>query len=482
MRPTRAVTLGLVAALAALLAVLGVPSRASAHGALKRSEPANGAHLSTAPRQLRLTFNEAVELAVARVELIGPDSVRVALSPLRRGDSAAVIVTDVIGPLVAGTYTVAWQIAGRDGHPVRDRFRFTIAPGAAGLGPIAAAPTAAESPAGDSAAAPLVQGHHDPVTMPSGEGFDAESPAFAAVRWLGFTATLALIGILGFGLVVLPAARRGGALPAAVHDAAASRLPLPGVAAAVLLLVAAALRLVAQSVAMHGGADAFDAALVAAMVGGTLWGTGWLVQVAAAALALAGFLALRRGRAAGWPLAAAAAVAAALSASISGHAAAVRGATALAVTADVAHVLAAGGWLGTLLALTAVGLPAARRAAREQSGAAVAAMVRAFSPAALACAAVVAVTGVVSAWLHLGTPGALAGSGYGRTLVVKLVLLALVAATGAYNWRRVQPALSHDGGPARLRRSSTVELALGALVLVVTAVLVATPTPVDLPD
>jgi putative copper export protein len=85
----------------------------------------------------------------------------------------------------------------------------------------------------------------------------------------------------------------------------------------------------------------------------------------------------------------------------------------------------------------------------------------------------------MAAWFHLGSVGALTTSAYGRTLLVKLALLALVVATGAYNWRRVRPNLVDGCGARRLRRSAWVELAVGAAVLAVTAVLVATPLPMD---
>ena len=70
-------------------------------------------------------------------------------------------------------------------------------------------------------------------------------------------------------------------------------------------------------------------------------------------------------------------------------------------------------------------------------------------------------------------------SEYGRTLLLKLGILSVVAGTGAYNWLRVKPALGSIEGAVRIRRSATLELAVGVLVLVVTAVLVATPTPMD---
>jgi putative copper export protein len=63
------------------------------------------------------------------------------------------------------------------------------------------------------------------------------------------------------------------------------------------------------------------------------------------------------------------------------------------------------------------------------------------------------------------------------TLLVKLGLLVGVMLAGAYNWRVVQRRLGPDDAAAQLRRSATVEVVLAVLVLLVTAVLVATPTP-----
>jgi len=65
----------------------------------------------------------------------------------------------------------------------------------------------------------------------------------------------------------------------------------------------------------------------------------------------------------------------------------------------------------------------------------------------------------------------------GRTLLVKIGVLTVVFGTGAYNWLRVRPALGTEAAGSRLRRSAILELAVGAIVLAVTAVLVATPPP-----
>lgn len=99
----------------------------------------------------------------------------------------------------------------------------------------------------------------------------------------------------------------------------------------------------------------------------------------------------------------------------------------------------------------------------------------AFSALALWCVGALVASGTLGAWVQLGSVAALWGSAYGRTLLVKLGAVALVFAAGAYNWRRISPTLGDAA--ARLRRSAALELALGAFVLAVTAVLVATPPP-----
>jgi copper transport protein len=105
-------------------------------------------------------------------------------------------------------------------------------------------------------------------------------------------------------------------------------------------------------------------------------------------------------------------------------------------------------------------------------------MVLAFSPVALTGAGVAAATGVVNSLFHLGAFPQLWETAYGRTLLLKLALLGVVAWLGFYNWRYVLPTLHHEpGAPAKLRRSARSELVAGVVVILVTAILVALPPP-----
>jgi putative copper export protein len=221
---------------------------------------------------------------------------------------------------------------------------------------------------------------------------------------------------------------------------------------------------------MRDATHALDVGLVSSLVERTKWGTGWLAQLVGIVVAGVGYH--RRW----WTLAGVGAALTALSPALSGHAAAAERFGLLAILADWLHVLGAGSWLGTLAVLLFAGMssPDGTRLGRGEW---VRVLVQRFSPIALVSAAVATITGIFAAWIHVGTIPNLWGTRYGVTLLVKLGLLVGVMLAGAYNWRVVQRRLGPDDAAAQLRRSATVEVVLAVLVLLVTAVLVATPTP-----
>jgi copper transport protein len=465
-------------ALLLLCLSLLVPTLVWAHQRLVGTSPADGSTETTVPRELRLRFNEPVQLSFTRLELSGPHGASVTLGPLRvPADSASVLVVAIAGPLRAGEYLVQWSSASRDGHPVRGEYRFTIAEGAAGL----ADPES--GPAGEFGAVPA-PGQPDPPAAHHAGGrgpgaFQADAPAYVAVRWLNFIAILGFIGAVAFRLLVLRRAALRYSAPAVVAETV-RRAGTAGVLFAALALLAAAGRLYAQSVAMHGVADALEVERITTMLARTVWGWGWQLQVVAAAAGVPLFLAARRDRAGAWAGAAVAALALALTPALSGHAAAMSGSLgALAITTDMLHVLSAGGWMGTLLLIVVAGIPAALHAEPGRRSDDVASLVRAFSPVALMAAGLLVLSGVTAVFIHSSSIPALLESRYGTVLLLKLAVFAGVFGTGAWNYLRVQPALPSDTATRHLRFSAAAELGLAAVVLLLTAVLVATARPYE---
>ena len=185
-------------------------------------------------------------------------------------------------------------------------------------------------------------------------------------------------------------------------------------------------------------------------------------------LAVAGFtLGVARQRS-GWPLAAVGLIGSELAGVLSGD---------WTRLVNPVHQLLAGLWLGSLAVLVIAGIVPALRAAPTLRGDAVAEMVNGFSPLALVCGPLLIVTGVITALRHLRPFSALWSTPYGYDLIVKLCLVAMVFALGAWNWRRQRPRLGSEGAAGGILRSSLLELSVATMVLMVTAVLVSLPSP-----
>ena len=449
-----------------LIAGLAIPRSAFAHLVLVSSAPPAGSTLAAAPSAVGLSFSEDPQLGATRIEVMNGSGARVdSGAPFLVHIPKHTLEVPLEGSLAPGTYTVRWRTTSDDGHPVHGSFTFTIAASAI------AAPTKAPLAAG-----PESVSHASPaMSMDTTEagGFDVESPLYVIVRWVSFVAMLALVGSIVLARWVTPRAAAGR--PELARRVDARALVVFRLATA-LLLIDAALRLAAQVAALRGNPPM--PVEVTAIVTTTVWGWAWLFEVGACIIAIVAAL---KAAAARWRVAEAAAFVLALSFAFSGHAAAATHLRALAVSADALHILAAGSWLGTLLGVAVVAMPACLAQDEGTRGAAAADFVNAFSPVALTSAGVLVVTGVIAAWLHLGSWHAFVASDYGRTLLIKLALVATVVALGAINWRILRPALGTEAAARRLRRSAALELVAAAAVLAATAVLVASSPPADMP-
>lgn len=203
------------------------------------------------------------------------------------------------------------------------------------------------------------------------------------------------------------------------------------------------------------------------------------VHLAATLLLVAGLsVAGVKGHRTGWAAIAVAAVLVSVVPALSGHASGTERLQDYMVFNHGVHVAAAGAWVGGLLALLLVGLPAVREAnvppklgGRLSS---VASLVRAFSAVAVTAVAVLVFTGVVNARVILGSWQTLFGSLYGAIFMWKIGFVALVGLLGLYHWLVVRPELERGAGVDSLRITAKVELGLAVLVLVAAALLATT--------
>ena len=281
------------------------------------------------------------------------------------------------------------------------------------------------------------------------------------IELLGFVAIFLATGAVGFRWVVL-----GGSGVASSADPAERRLAARAEQRAALLgLIGAAITLGMFASNLPGLAARRHQTIVQ-----FLSAPASALQLGLLSLAVLGLaLALARIRN-GWLLAAVAIVANVIRPAVFGG---------WLRAVNPAHAFAGGLWIGTLFMLITCGLLPLKGSPLdpERRGTVAANMVHAFSPFALASAALLATMGLITAWTHLKRLSSLWTTPYGIALIIKLCLVAGVALLGAWNWRRQRPKLGTEAAAHQLRRSATTELAVAGLVLMATAILVSLPSP-----
>ncbi|MES1974575.1 MAG: copper homeostasis membrane protein CopD [Pseudomonadota bacterium] len=258
-------------------------------------------------------------------------------------------------------------------------------------------------------------------------------------------------------------------------------LPLPALLASAGLIgiVLSILGLAVLSASMAGVPLAqVDAESVAMVLKGMSLGKAWIARIGGLALVVAAAtLFRRRAVSALWAASFGGAVALG-GLAWAGHGAMDEDAVGwLHLAADIAHLLAAGIWVGALaFLLLLVARPSARidhphlwATHRALDG---------FSLVGTVVVAVIVVTGLVNAWLLVGAANVLSlpGTLYGQLLIAKLLLFAAMLGFAAANRYRLTPALAaridaqdHGGAVAALRMSLALETGFAVLVLALVA-------------
>lgn len=412
---------GLVAAGAmALGAVALSPSVAGAHANLTLSSPADGESLAASPAELVLTFTEQPEPSLSSIRVLNASGATLVDDPPRPAQEDDLALTVPLPTLEHGVYTVSWRVVSRvDGHATAGAFAF-------GIGE---QPTAlAEHPVAESE-----QGPPPPMEL--------------AGRWLLLAGLVALVG---------------GAAIAAVVLRSSPRAPLGFLLGAWAVTVAGVV-LLGWAQVQAGGAGL--GSLMATPIGRGLILRAVGIAVAGTGLGAAALDPSSRRRV--WfGLAAVAGAGALLAHVAAGHAAASRPALAQ-VTAQWVHVTAAAVWIGGLAAL----LLAIRGEPDDARGRAV----RRFSTVAGVALAAVVGTGLVRALNQVRSLDNLFSTAYGRVVILKVALLAILATLGAVNRYRNVPR-SHRT-LSGLRRVSGAELSVAVAILGATALLASIAPP-----
>ncbi|NUR29443.1 MAG: copper resistance protein CopC/CopD [Catenulispora sp.] len=448
--PSMAAVVALLTAMFCFWGLLAAPA-ASAHATVVSTDPADGALLATAPPRVTVIYSEAVELQLGALRVFAPDGSQVEAGSAEHLDGKQETATVPLkGNLRNGTYVVSWRVISADSHPVRGAFTFSVG--------------AASAPNSGGAQA-----------APSGDR--TVGILFGVARWLAYLG----FAVMGGGAFLLIAFA-----PKLAGDVRLRRL-VGGGWFVLLLGTVAALLLQGPYAGGFGLGRAFDVDVLRATLHTRLGrALAWRLILLGAVGVVVSWIATRlteavvRTRQAVGISAAVLAVALAVTWSIADHSG-TGSQVALALPADVLHLLAMATWVGGLTALTVAILGGGTNAATGTSSAAEITetstltgderlvVVRRFSTTAFVAVCVLATTGIYQGWRQVRHWDALFDTDYGRLLIIKsscfLVLLAL-----GYLARRILAATNPD--LSQLRRSVAAEFGLALVVLGVTALLV----------
>lgn len=367
-----------------VLFLLGGTGPASAHAALRATDPEDGSVLKSAPRDITLTFTEAVGLLEDSFRVLDPDGRRLRTGePEHAQGGAETARVTLPAKLAAGTYTVAWRVVSADSHPVSGAFTFSVGKPSLTTATVDTGPT------------------EDPATK----------SLYNIARYLAYLAVALLIGTAAFMAVCRP------------PDAPVLHRLLK---AGWWTLLGATLALLVLRAPYETGEGPLGA-LSADSVTRTLTGRPGEVLLARLALLLVAALYLLRlarlRKPFGWA-GAALAVGLAVTWAAGEHASAGIQ-VPVAMTSSALHLLATAVWLGGLTALL-VTLYRARLTP---------AAVTRFSRVAFVSVTVLVVTGVYQSWRGLGSWDALTGTTYGRLLTLKLAAVVLLLGAAALSRR-----------------------------------------------
>ena len=410
---------------------------AEAHANYVRSNPASDARLVKPPTEVRIEFSEPPDPKGSDIEVLDTAGKRHDEGDVGpSGDPNGLRVS--LEPIPDGGYLVAWTTTSAvDGHTTKGSFAFVI-----GNGPIPTPP-----PVPDAAPPP--------------------SPLEIAGRALSYAGIALGLGTAFFVLFVAPASidpRRESSL-----------LGLAGaliVAGSLTLMVDQGARLPPRLGVMLGVRAFAGLVLAAVAVGPRLALMRPVGALAGGGVMTIGPFATFRPRR---MIALAAGIAAAMTATLVSHATALG--SLKSMTLDFVHVLSISVWTGGVVALLWCVL-LARRDETAEDARSLGVTVWRFSVTALVATGLLITSGVLQAFDRLVLIDDLYETPYGIALAVKIVLVLVALAIGAFNLLRWGPRL-RAGTRARtaLVRDTLAETGIFIVIIVAASFLTAFAPP-----
>lgn len=422
-----------------------MPQSAYAHAELRRSEPANGEQLETAPTEVVIYYTQGVQIATITVE----DAEGQLVSQEPQIDSADWQIVHIpLLPIGDGVYTVQWEALAEDGHITEGSFFFLI--GAATLDRTSFV-----------------------AMMEQNTGAAQINPLEPFLRGFLFLALILLIGVPITLLAVISPALKGQKEEMKLPDEKIKRL-LNG--AAILLLLSATLLFVSQLVTAYGIPSLSD---MMTFFSATTAGITLLIRLLAGVVLLAILRSIATPpRHTIWYLTSiVTGLIALLTISWGSHTAAATG--GIAILSDIAHLAGAALWGGGLVVLAILLPPLLQDKAGESVRELTSTIISRFSRLAIIGLGIAVVTGFLLTSYHVPSWNTLFSTFYGYSLSSKLLLFAVALGLAGLNRFVILRQLRQSAEPSQSARgfirSVRVELAFVIGVFFLAGLLTSAP-------
>jgi len=123
-----AVMRGILPAVIALTAAIGVTPPGRGHAFLDHASPPVGSSVSASPAVVALWFTQDLEPAFSGVTVTNEAGQRVDLGNAQIPQSSPAELQIGLKPLAPGTYLVSWHVVSVDTHPTEGTFTFEFKP------------------------------------------------------------------------------------------------------------------------------------------------------------------------------------------------------------------------------------------------------------------------------------------------------------------------------------------------------------------
>lgn len=115
------------ATFAALFAMFGA-TVAQAHAHLVNAVPAAGSNVNASPRQVELSFSEALEPSFSSIDVFDEKNWNVGRGKAELDSGNPKVLRVPLLPLIPGAYKVIWRVVSVDAHELTGEFTFWGAP------------------------------------------------------------------------------------------------------------------------------------------------------------------------------------------------------------------------------------------------------------------------------------------------------------------------------------------------------------------